>query len=246
MSEPPVIKRPVMHQRWRQLLFLHWAVPAEVVQATLPAGLEVQTYDGRAWLGVVPFLMEGIRPVGLPAVRGLSAFGELNLRTYVQHRSGVTGVWFYSLDAHQHLAVQLARTLFHLPYHYAAIDSRPITGDADARRIGYWWRRGGRSRGLWAPAFVYDPPQATTPTQPDSLDSFLVDRYTLFAHDARRDRLSTGQVTHEPYRIGTPTLHRWDPRLFDLNGLDRPGRPPDHACWSPGVDVRVERLHRLR
>ena len=117
--------RPVMRQRWRDLLFLHWEVPVDAIRATLPAGLEPDTFDGRAYLGIVPFRMEGVRPAFLPAVPGLSDFPELNLRTYVRDRAGVPGVWFHSLDAGGRLAVAIARTFFHLPYHAARMEVRP-------------------------------------------------------------------------------------------------------------------------
>ncbi|MEI6536644.1 MAG: DUF2071 domain-containing protein, partial [Verrucomicrobiaceae bacterium] len=87
---------PVMFQQWRDLLFLHWEYSAAAIQATLPEGLFVDTFDGKAYLGVVPFFMRKIRPRFLPAVPGISDFMELNLRTYVHDRAGVPGVWFYS------------------------------------------------------------------------------------------------------------------------------------------------------
>ena len=88
----------VMYQRWEELLFLHWPVEPQVVAEVLPPGLGVDTYKGKAWLGVVPFSMRGVRPRFLPAVPGLSSFPELNLRTYVVDKRGRPGVWFYSLD----------------------------------------------------------------------------------------------------------------------------------------------------
>jgi uncharacterized protein len=108
-----------MYQQWRDLLFLHWEYSTATIQATLPDGLYVDTFDGKAYLGVVPFFMRNIRPRYLPTVPGISNFMELNLRTYVHDREGVPGVWFYSLDANQHLAVKIARRFFHLPYVFA-------------------------------------------------------------------------------------------------------------------------------
>jgi hypothetical protein len=110
---------PVMRQRWSRLLFLHWPMEPDVIQATLPPGLTVDTFDGRAWIGVVPFFMERIRPVFCPPVPGISWFLELNVRTYVHNEQGNSGVWFYSLDCNQPLAVEIARRLFHLPYQHA-------------------------------------------------------------------------------------------------------------------------------
>ncbi len=112
----------VMWQRWRSLLFLHYSSDPEEVQATLPAGLTVDTFDGRAWVGLVPFRMEGVRPRGLPAVRGLSDFPETNVRTYVHREGREPGVWFYSLDAANGLACAVARRFFGLPYHHADME----------------------------------------------------------------------------------------------------------------------------
>ena len=115
--------RPVMYQQWSDLLFLHWEYSAAVIQATLPEGLFVDTFGGKAYLGVVPFFMRNIRPRFLPAVPGISDFMEMNLRTYVHNRAGIPGVWFYSLDANQWLAVKIARRFFHLPYEHAEMKS---------------------------------------------------------------------------------------------------------------------------
>ena len=115
-----------MRQRWNNLLFAHWPVPPDAVARTLPAGLEVDTFHGQAWLGVVPFYMDrvrvrtlGQRTLSFPTTR---AFPELNLRTYVRsRRTGKRGVWFYSLDAGSPLAVFGARIFFSLPYFPAAM-----------------------------------------------------------------------------------------------------------------------------
>jgi uncharacterized protein YqjF (DUF2071 family) len=109
----------VMHQRWESLLFLHWRWDAAEIQRTLPPGLFVDTFQGDAWLAIVPFYMRGIRPRFCPPVPGISDFLELNVRTYVHDEQGRPGVWFYSLDCNQPLAVWTARTFFHLPYQHA-------------------------------------------------------------------------------------------------------------------------------
>ena len=112
----PQNKAVVMYQKWRDLLFLHWEFDPQVIQETLPAGLHVDTYQGRAYLGLVPFYMKDIRPRFCPCIPGISNFLEMNLRTYVFDSTGRPGVWFYSLDANQWLAVRIARRFFHLPY----------------------------------------------------------------------------------------------------------------------------------
>jgi hypothetical protein len=112
-----------MYQRWAELLFLHWVWDPAAVQRTLPRGLTVDTFDGRAWIGLIPFFMQAVRPRFCPTVPGLSDFMELNVRTYVHDAAGRPGVWFYSLDCNQGLAVRLARGLFHLRYEHAVMQA---------------------------------------------------------------------------------------------------------------------------
>ena len=112
-------ERIVMKQKWRDLLFLHWPVPPELLQPLLPPGLTIDTFEGDAYLGLVPFTMRDVRPVWAPAVPWLSHFPECNVRTYV-HRGGASpGVWFFSLDAANPVAVMIARTIWKLPYFIA-------------------------------------------------------------------------------------------------------------------------------
>lgn len=112
-----------MSMGWHDLLFLHWPVPIEALRPAVPAPLELEHYDGQAWLGVVPFRMSGVRARLTPAVPGVAAFPELNLRTYVRH-GGHGGVFFFSLDAHQKVAVRVARATFGLPYFDARMHCR--------------------------------------------------------------------------------------------------------------------------
>ena len=107
----------MMRMSWHELLFMHWPVPIEALARLVPDQLEVDTFGGTAWLGVVPFRMTGVAPRGLPNMPGVSAFPELNVRTYVTHRGEKPGVWFFSLDATNWLAVRVARKLFHLRIH---------------------------------------------------------------------------------------------------------------------------------
>src|SRR5262249_60783837 len=104
---------------WRDLLFLHWAVPAEPLRALVPEQLDLDLFEGTAYVGLVPFSMTDVRPVGLPPIVGLSRFHETNVRTYVHRAGSDPGVWFFSLDAANRVAVALARRLYHLPYYFA-------------------------------------------------------------------------------------------------------------------------------
>src|SRR4051812_26347486 len=111
----------VMTQTWHDLLFAHWPVDERQLRAAVPSALTLDLHDGIAWLGIVPFHMSNVAPRAVPAVPGVSAFPELNVRTYVSV-GGKPGVYFFSLDAGSAIAVHLARTLFNLPYYSASIE----------------------------------------------------------------------------------------------------------------------------
>src|SRR5829696_9121191 len=117
-TRPP--RLPIMYQSWGDLLFMHWPVPAQSLRPLIPEPLAIDTHDGVAWIGITPFTMWGIRPVFAPALPRLSESHELNVRTYV-HLDGVPGVWFFSLDANNRVAVLGARLAFHLPYFGASM-----------------------------------------------------------------------------------------------------------------------------
>lgn len=228
-----------MYQQWRELLFLHWEYSVAAIQATLPAGLFVDTFEGKAYLGVVPFLMCNIRPRFLPAVPGISNFMEMNLRTYIHDRNGVPGVWFYSLDADQWLAVKIARRFFHLPYEHAVTQfSRNAVG-----RIRYEsLRTGTRANGSRC-VFEYAPGTALPEPAPGSLEFFLVERYRLYSRAPHG--LLRGAVFHEPYRLCRADLAEWDENLLLLDGFAPTGRPPDHVLMSRGVDVTIFPMERV-
>ncbi|HEY0968162.1 MAG TPA: DUF2071 domain-containing protein [Opitutaceae bacterium] len=229
----------VMFQRWAELLFLHWSWDPDVVQRTLPPGLTVDTYDGRAWIGLVPFFMQAVRPRFCPTVPGLSDFLELNVRTYVHDDAGRPGVWFYSLDCNQWLAVKVARGLFHLPYEHAGMSARRLPG-------GGWayvsQRQGDGVKGR----FEYASAAQGQVAAPGTREFFLLERYRLYSHDARRNRLLSGRVAHRPYRFQLTETTVYDDRVLTLAGFDPAGRPPEHACVAEAVDVEVFPLERVQ
>ena len=227
--QPPLTGSAVMFQRWFHLLFLHWPIEPETIQRTLPAGLQVDTFAERGWIGIVPFFMRGVRPAGLPGVVGLSNFLELNLRTYVRDRLGRPGIWFYSLDANQPLAVWIARLCFALPYQHSAMRANIESG-----QIAYSSRRIGSAETLH---YSYSPAAELGEAGFGSLDFFLLERYRLFAR--RGGRLMTGRVYHAPYRLGKVIVHEIDKRLFKLDGLEMSSGSPAHAAYVRRVDVTV-------
>lgn len=232
-----------MFQSWKHLLFLHWEMDPKEIQQTLPPGLHVDTHAGRAYLGIVPFFMHGIRPRFCPPVPGLSNFPELNLRTYVHDDAGRPGVWFYSLDAHQWLAVQIARRFFSLPYVYSLMGfvTEPRERHPDSPQVRFTCKRAGGPQ----QEFAYAGDGELEPSTPDSLEFFLTERYLLFSYNPRRSHLYVGQVHHTPYPLQKVILEKFNTDLFPLNGFERPGRDPDHAVMSAGVKVTIYGLQQV-
>jgi uncharacterized protein YqjF (DUF2071 family) len=220
----------MLKMRWEDLLFLHWAVDPAVVQPHLPDGLELDTFDGRAWLGVVPFTMAATRFRWLPPMPTASRFPECNLRTYVRCGDRA-GVWFFSLDAHSRLAVEGARLGFGLPYFVAEMASR-----RDGDRIVYRSRRTDRRAppaefvASWRP--VGQPRQAAA----GSLEQFLVERYSLFA--LRRGRLLRGDVAHEPWQLCEAELELERCDMARLLGTTLEGPPVSVLATRP-LDVEA-------
>jgi uncharacterized protein len=227
--QPPEPSSPVMFQRWLHLLFLHWPLSPVIVQRTLPNGLYADTFEGKAWIGIVPFFMKGVRPVGFPSIPGVSNFLELNLRTYVRDLSGRPGIWFYSLDANQPLAVCFARAAFGLPYEFATMVATVSNGQIDYRS-----QRLGHNKSL---RYRYQGCRKLGEADLGSLDFFLVERYRLFAH--RGGKLFTGRVHHSPYQLSEVTVTDADSALFAMDGFEAPATKPAHTLYSERVDVSI-------
>ncbi len=228
------VERPVMVHRWEQLTFLHWRFDAVAVQALLPPSLEVETFDGTAWVGLAPFLMR----VGIPRhspgmARWIARFCETNVRTYVRDADGRPGIWFLSLDAAYLLAVVTARTTYRLPYFWSA-----MTLDATGDRITYTCRRrwpgpkGARSR------VVVDVGAPYQPAELGALDHFLTARFRLFSSVGDRHR--TARAAHAPWPLYRAETVEVADELIPAAGLPAPeGDPLVH--YSPGVTVRIGR-----
>lgn len=183
-----------MAQNWHDLLFAHWPVAAEVLRPLIPRSLKLDGFEGQSWIGVVPFRMAGVRLRGMPAVPWLSAFPELNVRTYVA-ADGKPGVWFFSLDAANRIAVEIARAWFHLPYFRARMAMR-----READEIFYASQRTdqqGRDENFEARyAASGEPFQA----RPGTLEHFLTERYCLYAQ--RPDgRMLRSEIHHAPWEL---------------------------------------------
>lgn len=228
---------PVMRQRWADLLFLHWEMPPETLRRLLPPGLVLDTFEGRAYVGLVPFTMTGVRPICLPALPGLSHFHETNVRTYVIGPERVPGVWFFSLDAANPLAVVGARVFWKLPYHFA-----DMTMACENGVIGYASERRWPGPLPAACALRYGPAGPAAPAAPGTLEHFLVERYVLFACAHRR--LFRCRIHHWPYPLQAATVDGLKETLVAAAGIDRPDAAP-LAHYAREVDVRIFPLRRV-
>lgn len=188
----------VMRQQWLDLLFAHWPIPAETMRSLVPPALALDTWDGMAWVGVVPFRMQGVRPRLFPAVPWLSAFPELNVRTYVKTtENGITktGVYFFSLEAANPVAVAIARSTFKLPYFNADMTLRD-----DGRQINYTSRRTHRGAPPANFAGTYGPIGSVYRAQPGTIDQWLTERYALYTL-GRANEVYIGEIHHIPWPL---------------------------------------------
>lgn len=217
-----------LSMRWHDVLFLHWPVSGKSLRSHIPDRLEIETFGGTAWLGIVPFTMSGIRPRFLPPLPVLSAFPEINLRTYVTDGRR-SGVWFFSLDASSWLAVKAARFLYALDYYRAEMNVRHTNGT-----IEYFSRRSSYERGRFLFEGRYRP---TEPLGDDrgELEDFLTERYVLFSAD-RSGTVYRAQVHHEPWDLFGADYERI---RLDIRGHPRPPEePPASVLFSPSRVVK--------
>ncbi len=234
---PFTIDRPVMRQRWERLTFLHWPFEPADVQRLLPGGLDVETYDGAAWVGLVPFYMRVATPGGR-RVPWVSNFCETNVRTYVRDHAGRSGIWFFSLDASRLGAVLAARaTPYRLPYFWSSMR----LGER-GNEIAYLSRR------RW-PASPQRPRPVTSrlrigigvpiaPADVTELEHFLTARWMLFSATGRRP--VSARACHQPWPLYRAHARVLDDHLLTTAGLPAPeGEPLVH--YSPGVDVAIGR-----
>ena len=222
---------PVMRQHWGKLLFMHWPVDAALLRPLVPARLAIDTFDGQAWVGVVPFTMWGIRPTFAPPAPGLSRMHELNVRTYV-HLDGVPGVWFLSLDVQSVVATWAARTLYFLPYYTAEMSLRQ-----QGRTIHYESRR--TTRGAPRADFeaAWEIGELLNASRPGSLTFFLTERYCLYS--ARGDkRLYRARINHPAWPLNAAELRSHRSTMIESHGLPTPhGTPLLHYAEHVKVDI---------
>ena len=230
----PMPDRPwVMTQTWHDLLFAHWPVAPESIAAKIPASLELDLFDRQAWLGIVPFHMTNVAPRAFPALPWLSAFPELNVRTYVRV-GDKPGVYFFSLDAGNPLAVYAARALLNLPYYSASMKV-----SARASAVAYSSRRNGPQPSAELVA-NYRPAGPSFEALKGSLEYFLVERYCLY-HLDHGDRAYRLDIHHPPWPLQSAQAEFARNSMAEAAGIRLPTMLPllhfakrqDMVAWPP-------------
>ncbi len=227
-----------MAQAWHDLLFAHWPITAAELRPHVPPELEIDLFEGQAWIGVVPFRMSGVRLRGLPGVPGTAAFPELNVRTYVKAGPLLAGpfqragVWFFSLDAASALAVTLARAWFHLPYFRARMRCEPC---GDAVEYESVRTHAGAPSAIWRGS--YEPTGPVFRSRPGSLEHWLTERYCLWA-GAEDGRLWRGEIHHVPWPLQPARATVEQDTMAAAHGLRHSARDP-HLLFARRLDVRI-------
>jgi len=233
----------VLRQDWHHLLFLHWEVPPRELQPLVAPELTIDTFDGNAYVGLVPFTLSGVRPVLTPPLPWISSFHEINVRTYVHLNGRDPGVWFFSLDASSAIAVAAARAAYHLPYFHSSMEL-VASGDTPPQ-IDFESKR--------------DDPRGASPATsriryramegivreaaPGSLEHFLIERYILYTTDDEH-RLCRARVHHQPYPIQRADVVELEETMIWAAGIKRPESAPLRH-YASEVNVKVYPLEKL-
>jgi uncharacterized protein len=219
-----------MTQSWDELLFLHWQLPAEVLSEKIPDQLQLDTYQGKAWLGIVPFAMNHIRGRGLPEIPFARSFLECNVRTYVTYK-GEPGVYFFSLDANHAPAVEGARKFFSLPYVHAEMNMKIRN-----RTVSYSTKRTHRGSNNESLEVDYTPGQRI-PAEKGSLTEWLTERYCLWT--VKGGQVCKGEIAHEPWELYEAKVDIREQTLWpELQN-------PQHVCYSQRQKAYLRRLNKM-
>ena len=210
----------LMHQNWHHLLFLHWEVPYAELQKLVPSRLTVDTFEGKAYIGLIPFTMTGVRAIGTPPLPWISSFHEINVRTYVHMNGSEPGVWFFSLDASSPIAVAAARAAYKLPYFNAEIE---FSASKDPMPVVDFKTHRADTRGP-SPAHAhirYQPIEGpAAPSAPGTIEHFLLERYILYSQDDQQG-LYRARVHHQPYPVQRAEVLALDETLVWAAGVKR-------------------------
>jgi uncharacterized protein YqjF (DUF2071 family) len=237
----PLPRSPwIMRQTWNDLLFAHWSLPAEQMRPLVPPELGLDLFDGKAWVAVTPFHMTDVAFRGMPPIPVLSAFPELNVRTYVTNQ-GKAGVFFFSLDAFNPPAVWGARLTYHLPYFYARMFVDIATGgEYGTREIRYSSLRFRAPRAEFKGTYGPTSPPATS--KPGSVEHFLTERYRLYS--VYQGGVYAADIHHLPWQLQTAEATITGNSMAAAAGIALPESKP-LLHFSKRMDVLVWPIRRL-
>lgn len=228
-----------MVQTWADLAYLHFDYSPDAVQRLLPTGLEVDLFEGRAWVGLIPFSMRDVGLPRLPAVPYLGSFPEINVRTYVT-RGGVPGVWFFSLDVNRLLPAVVARLTYRLPYCWGRATHTVVDGSLRTTVERRWPRSPGDAS---RPTTRISLTIGDELVEPTAFDHWASARWGLYSEGFGR-RLMYAPVDHPRWRLHAASLVDLDDSLITAAGLPAPSSQP-RCLFSPGVPVRIGMPQRV-
>jgi uncharacterized protein YqjF (DUF2071 family) len=223
-----------MRQVWRNLTFLHWRYDPAAIASRLPRGLALDTFDGAAWVGLVPFVLAGVQLRGLPTLPWISEFPETNVRTYVRGADGERGVWFFTLEADRLAAVMAARVWYHLPYRWASmrVERQGSTVEYHSQR-SLLFGQGSTAIGIKIGSVL----------EAKALDHFLTARFRLYT--AVRGRIAYAQIEHPPWPLRHASVTALNENLIQNSGVPPPQGPP-LVHYSEELLVKAEGLQWVK
>jgi uncharacterized protein YqjF (DUF2071 family) len=220
-----------LHQRWSRLVFLHWRLAPEVIRSFVPATLQLDLFEGAAWVSLVAFTVSRMRPTLLPPIPGLSDAHQINVRTYV-HRDLVPGLWFFSLDANNPLAVWAARLSYRLAFFHAhmhVVEDGSVVAFRSARR----------DASAAKPTFdaAWQVGDTRPAAEPGTLDFFLLERYVLYS--GSNDHLLRARIHHRPWPLRRATFRHLSSTMLEAQGLPRQTDAPLIHAQAVPFDVDI-------
>jgi hypothetical protein len=224
---PDKVEAPLLFQGWKLVTFLHWRYPPAQIRPLVPPELDLDLFDGSAWIGLVPFVVTQLRPPLAPALPWISQFPETNVRTYVRDRHGKPSIWFFTLDAARLPAVLAARTFFRLPYRWArmrVVRRKDVIQYESARRALFGSAHNRASIKIGEAMTIED------------LDVFLTARFRLYT--LWGGRLAFVDAEHQPWPLHRAEILRLEQNIVEASGIPAVAGSP-LAHYSPGVDARI-------
>ena len=236
-----VQKRIIMKQEWHNLLFLHWPVPISLIRNQIPKQLELDTYNNKAWIGIIPFQMKNLRPSFAFPIPIISNFTEINLRTYVKDKYNRKGVWFFSLDTQNTFGNWIAQTFFHLNYRYAKTSFQSDSEEHNTCKFKLPITKKPTQIFSWQ----HTQDNLIPSKNPESLEFFLTERYRLYSFNKKKNTLLTGTLTHKPYKLNRPKLINYSTDLFSSNAINHPNTYPESVLACRSVSVSIYPIERV-